>query len=190
MEKITRRAILRGSATGAAAAVASAIGVPVGMSAALPASNPVVALAERAEVFREIDTAASIRYSALIQGAPEELRYGPGTPYRYPAEMPPDVLARYREFADACSQAANEGLDSDAMTEARWAVEDELRATPADDLAGVVAKLRWLVNNLCTDIGYVPPTLDEAYTWEDGDDDIQRMIVSVWADAERLAGKR
>jgi hypothetical protein len=189
MANISRRKLLRGSANGAAAIVATAIGAPAGMSAVLPTSSPVVALAERAEVFRKIDTASSIRYSALIRGVPEDLRFGEGTPYRYPSDMPPDVLARYREFSDACSQAANGGLDSDAMTEARWAVEDELCATPSDDLAGLVAKLRWLVNNLCSDIGYARPTLEEAYTREDGGDDIERMVVSVWADAERLAKK-
>jgi hypothetical protein len=78
-------------------------------------------------------------------------------------------------------------MDPDAVIDALWDIEDELRATPADDLAGLLAKLRWLVNNLSSDINYSPPTLDEAYTWEDGDDDIKDMIVSAWADAERLA---
>ena len=64
-----------------------------------------------------------------------------------------------------------------------------MRATPADDFAGLLAKLRWLVKNLCEDIEYTPPTLDEAYAWSDGSNDIQRMIVSAWADAERLAAK-
>lgn len=61
-------------------------------------------------------------------------------------------------------------------------------STPAATVADVLAKLRWVVGQLDIDIFSEAPHLAEAYQWEGGSGDGESMIVSVWADMERLFG--
>jgi hypothetical protein len=74
-----------------------------------------------------------------------------------------------------------------AVADEMSSIENHLQRTPAQSLAGLLGKLRWLVNYL-SETADPMPTLDEAYDWEGIGTHLDNMIVSAWADAERLIG--
>jgi hypothetical protein len=125
---------------------------------------------------------------AICLNEPADLRYGPGEAYLYPAQMPPDVYARHKAFRDAAVREAEAGVDGEELAAETTLVERKLQATPSEDFAGLLAKLRWISEHVTELVTDDAPTLANAYVW-DGDDEVQRMIVSAWADAERLAKK-
>jgi hypothetical protein len=127
------------------------------------------------------------RYEAAC---PNEYRHGPAFKYLTPSEFPADLRARFDAFREAMGipEPGNEPVNK--RLEKVWRLEDKMRATPAQSLAGLLAKLRLLADELQRD--HKPRlTIANAYRWnpETCHDLVQCMIASIWADAERLIGK-
>jgi hypothetical protein len=186
MSNITRRAILRGSAS---AIVARAVSAVPALAAELPGASPhpsAVAelLAEWHAVRLELGV-YSLCLDEISAKMPLELQYGKGTSYPAPLDMPADIRQRHHEWMEA-----NYPNDADdrigGYSDALVGLERTIASTPATSIADVADKLRLqATTNDVIDQGGISD--EEAYS-DDGDVE-NHLLLSALRDAERLAGK-
>lgn len=183
MSNLTRRAILRSSAVTAAAA--AAFGVPavtLAKATVAPAStDPLVALAGRSAALRSDARMAYTRYLLAAQHKKDPA---------FLAQFAASLTSWSEEHRAALVEtvAAYDENSEDEEAEVRSCeldrIEDGMAATPARNLDGLLAKLRWIANY--SDDGLPDlPTLETAYSWS-GEGRRDTMAISAWADAERL----
>jgi hypothetical protein len=157
--------------------------------AAPPDTGRLAVLAARAVVVRNQEQSKQLVYMALLRER--------ATPDLMPlvegdfSGITDDLRQRFGELASACSREVHgeacEDDDDDSEPSEGEEINNEMTSTPAVNVGDVLAKLRWVMGHLDGDLFSDAPTLAEAYDWSSATD-AEAMIVSVWADMERLFG--
>jgi hypothetical protein len=190
MSNLTRRAILRGSTFATvAAAISSLPAISLAESIGAPAStDPLVALAVRSAQLNVASRANYQRYLMLqVAHAPDDMRHLLDGLWQ--SDVSDEMRARWGEFTRWCLHESDRGEDPEARVDEICDIQRKICRTPARTLDGLLAKLRWAVDNISDEADPEIPTLQDAYDF-DGADWSLRMLASIWADAERLlAGK-
>ena len=91
-------------------------------------------------------------------------------------------ISRAAEYDEKAENEAEEARSAELDD-----IEDKIAESPARTLEGLLAKLRWLVDNMSEDATPDLPTLDTAYEWS-GENRTDYIVARAWADAERLIG--
>ena len=187
MSNITRRAVMAGIAASSVAA-----GLPTAaLALGEPSSEPsaIGAMVTRSAEILSAQRWSYVVYKALHRCIPPEVQPFLDANGFLSPDTPQGIRDRNREFSDECARKSYAGRDPDADLDEQDDIEDSLQRTPARAVGELLAKIRWLVDNLPRDAALPDlPTLETAYSWTGSEYRHEPMVVSIWADAERLLG--
>lgn len=197
-----RRAVLKG------ASVAGLVTLAAIPTAAPASPGKLAAVYCRLKAAEQADAVANAAADEVYSEARREFPPRPAElhPLLGHAEIdvsyPPEDCARLHQLLDDWEAACRPVLEAygwpalrereEAVTEELCAAWDAMSATPAESIADMMVKLRFLMEILFPYAGRPRPTIaqcyDPAYGDEHEDELSDKLVMSLWADAQRLAG--